>query len=415
MSGTYRIAFLGCKANQCDADAHARALESAGLRRAQDGKSADVCLVQTCAVTATAAAKSRQALRRLAARNPGARLVAAGCLVDAGDDTCGALAIPNAARGTLLERLGLRENGPPAGTGLFAGRGRAFLKVEDGCDARCAYCIVPHLRGPVASLPPARVREESARLAREGFGEIVLTGVHLGAYGRDRENAFELADAVEAALEGAPDARVRVSSVEPGEVTECVAGLVTSHPRVCPHLALPLQSGSSRVLARMRRRYTAGDFLAEVARLRARAPELALTTDVLVGFPGETEEDFAETLRVVREVAFSRVHAFPFSPRPGTEAFDARPRVPERVAGERRRRVAEEGARLAAEYARRFVGREVEVVVERSDGASGLGRSEHYLVTHLAGRVPPPGTRLAVRVARAELDALVAEPLETDA
>jgi tRNA A37 methylthiotransferase MiaB len=291
------------------------------------------------------------------------------------------------------------SNSPPS-------RDRAILKVQDGCPARCAYCIVPLVRPTLRSLPPPDAAAALARLVVDGRREVVLCGIHLGLYGVDLPGRPTLADLVERLLDAAGGARLRLSSLEPMELDSRLLALLAAHPdRLCPHLHLPLQSGDDGVLAAMGRPYRAAEFLETVARVRAALPRAAVTTDVLVGFPGETEAAFEGTVRVCRDAAFARLHVFPFSPRPGTRAEAMTPAVARKVIRDRCARLAAEGDALAAAYRRGLVGTDADVVIETplpDGGAEGV--SERYVRVRIATPLPAGGllrARLGVRLTAA--------------
>ena len=302
---------------------------------------------------------------------------------------------------------------PLAGITRFDGHQRAFLKVQDGCDAYCTYCLIPKLRPALRSKPVAEVVREAAQLVEAGHREIILTGVFLGAYGqatarRARSQAPPQLPALVAAVADVPGlARLRLSSLEPMDVTEQLLAVLRENPTCVPHLHLPLQSGSAAVLRRMNRQYQRDQYARMVAMVRAALDEPALTTDVIVGFPGETDADFADTVEMVEEAGFMKVHAFPFSPRPGTAAARRRDQfIPKPVVRERMQQLADVEARLAGEYRQRLVGRRERVLLEQpSAGAPGLGRgrADRYVMveTQPADRPLQAGELVEVRIAEA--------------
>ncbi len=435
---TFRIVSLGCKVNQYEGQCLAERLEAAGLRRAVEGEVADICLTNGCAVTAPAARKSLDAARLLMRGSPGARLVVAGCLVshlgreealrrsgadlalnqeeklawpevtaetqrarsERGEDGSGVatMSLRNETSSLFsassLRSLRLRGESSRSTEGItrFDGHSRAFLKVQDGCAAGCTYCVVPALRGRPRSRPLAAVAAEAARLAADGRREIVLCGTHLGWYGRDLDGRLELADAVEATLSAAPGARVRVSSLEAGELSPRLVALAGGEPRVCPHFHLPLQSGDDGVLRAMNRRCRAEEFLAAVEQLRGRLDLPAVSTDVMVGFPGEDAAAFDRTLEVCRRAGLSRLHVFRYSPRRGTPAAGLPGRVPVDEAGRRADEARALGRELAAAFASACVGRVEEVLAENATLA-GLpaGYTGRYVRTGF--RLPPGAER----------------------
>ena len=382
-SPTVRLFTLGCKVNQCDAEEIARALAARGYRVLGRGMSADVYVVNTCTVTGTADAKARKLIHLLAREHPEATLVVTGCLAQRAPEAMAALegvdaVVPNTQKASLPDVIAsLRPaSGGPAPRPETT-RGRAFVKLQDGCDHQCAYCAVPGARGEMRSKPFAEALAEMQCLADLGTPEVVLGGIRLGAYGRDSGEG-ELASFLRD-LRSRPIPRIRLSSIEPMDVTDAFLEEIADHPRLCHHLHLPLQSGDDGVLAAMGRTYTSAQFAALVARLRATWPDLGLSTDVLVGFPGEAEEAHRGTLDFVREQRFSRLHVFPYSPRPGTPAGD-RPDLPAATKQARAAEMLALADTLAEEAARAWVGRPVSVLFESRDGEGRLtGLTEQYL------------------------------------
>jgi threonylcarbamoyladenosine tRNA methylthiotransferase MtaB len=289
-----------------------------------------------------------------------------------------------------VERL---REAAPAPLRRFHGHTRAFLRVQDGCSQRCAYCVVPLARGPSRSLPLAEILRQARIFEEEGFREVVLTGIHLGAWGRDLSPPASLVDLLRA-LEKAGSFRIRLSSIEVTEVTGELLSWAANSEKFCPHFHVPLQSGDDRVLAAMGRPYTGEFYLSVLREIRARFPQAALGADVLVGLPGEDEEAFARTYRLIEESPLTYLHVFPYSPRPGTPAA-ARPRPSPEAVGERARALRELAARKKRAFARSQVGRILRVLVERREGGLWKGTSENYLAVYfdspedLRGRIVP--------------------------
>jgi threonylcarbamoyladenosine tRNA methylthiotransferase MtaB len=268
----------------------------------------------------------------------------------------------------------------------FSGHTRAMLKIQEGCQNFCSYCIIPYARGPERSRPMASVLDEAQRLAVAGYKEVVLTGIHLSSYGRDLEGHVDLADLMADLVTIDGLERIRLSSTEPTDVTDKLIALMAGEPRVCPHLHIPLQSGDDEVLRRMNRRYRTNDYRRLVERLRASVPDIAITTDIIVGFPGETEQQFDNIYRFVEEMAFSRLHIFRYSARQGTPAAKYADQVPKAVQEERSHVLKELGDRMAEKFHRAFIGRELSVLFEQrsEDGKSWVGYSGNYVrVRHL--------------------------------
>ncbi|MCX7819262.1 MAG: MiaB/RimO family radical SAM methylthiotransferase [Kiritimatiellae bacterium] len=413
---TYAVRVLGCKVNQCEAREIEREMERRGLRAAGGVEPADVVVVHGCAVTGAALAESRRCVAKHA-RGP-AVVIASGCaaallprsvhcdaVVPAGPGWSAALA-------RALDRLvrPAMAHGFAAAPRRFTGHARAFVKVQDGCDLGCSYCVVPALRGPPRDRPLPEIVQEVRRYAEAGHAEIVLSGVSIGLWGR--AGGGELADVVAAAA-GVPGVRrLRLSSLHPAEVTDRLLEVMRVHQNVAPHLHLPLQSGSDAVLHRMRRGYTVAEFLGAVRRVRAALDEPALTTDLIVGFPGETEEDFATTLNLCREVGFSRIHLFAFSPRPGTLAAAMADRLPAAVVRRRAEAARALARELAATWHRRWVGREVELLAERWEAMTGVARGHCARYCPIVARFErdPREGPVAVRVVAADESGLIAEP-----
>lgn len=410
---------LGCKVNQYETAALASLFARRGYRVVEDFEApADVYVVNTCTVTKTADQKSRQAIRRAVRRNPAAVVVVTGCYAQVNPEAVAGIPGVDVVVGTRgREKLvDLVEEAVSAGRRvvavedfparcefeelptLFSARTRAYLKIQEGCEDYCTYCLVPYARGPSRSRKPDAVLREARRLLDAGFKELVLTGIHIGRYGLDLEPPVGLAEIVARLLDLPELARLRLSSIEPGEVTPALVELMAAEPRLCPHLHIPLQSGDDAVLRRMGRRYTTADYRALVYFLCERLPEIALTTDVMVGFPGETEASFERTVVFVREIAFSGLHVFRFSPRPGTPAAGFPGPVPEPEKERRLKVLQKVGAELAHAFATRFLGRVVQVLVEgRNRENLWEGLSAHYLPVvfpaeeDLAGSVVPVG------------------------
>jgi threonylcarbamoyladenosine tRNA methylthiotransferase MtaB len=368
------LATLGCKVNQYETQHVKEILEANGYREARSGERADLCIINTCTVTNEADAQGRQLIRKLGREHPGAAIVVMGCYATREPETLARLpgvvkVIPDKIRlGEELRQFGVRRQ--PLGISRFDGHQRAFVKVQDGCLLHCTFCIIPQVRPTLRSRPMGEIVEEVARLVDQGYREIVLTGIHLGHYGIDLSRGkppeqwsrlWHLLDRL-GKLPG--DFRVRLSSLEAAEVRDDLVRALANNPRVCPHLHLCLQSGSDRVLAQMGRRYRSAGFLERCRRLRAALDQPAFSTDVIVGFPGESDADFEETCRVVREVGFVKIHVFPFSPRRGTPAAEMPDRVSSPVVAERRAHLAALEQELHEAYLRSLIGRKLQVLVE---------------------------------------------------
>lgn len=435
-----RVAFytLGCKVNQQETAAVEELFREHGYDVVGFQDEADVYVINTCTVTHLADRKSRQMIRRAVGRNPNAVVAVMGCYAQINPEEV--LSIPGVSvvvgtqgRAKIVELVEAAAQGEekinavrPIPVDAFfeelplpdnRSRTRAFLKVQDGCDQYCAYCIIPYARGPLRSLPPELVRERVERLLALGYREIVLTGIHTSAYGRDLPGGVTLAGLL-SELSGIPgEFRLRLSSVEPADVSEELLEAMASSGKICRHLHIPLQSGDDGVLRRMGRPYTASEYRALFEKASAKIPGLAVTTDVMVGFPGETEEEFENTYRFISSLPFRDLHVFKYSPRPGTAAAAMPSQVPPEVKERRSSCLLLLAERLARDFAKGFVGSVMTVLVERR--AAGRHRWEGLTDNYLrvvfscpesAGELK--GSFLDVRITGlGEGDLLVGEPL----
>jgi threonylcarbamoyladenosine tRNA methylthiotransferase MtaB len=428
-----KVAFftLGCKTNHYETDAMKIQFESAGFEIVSFRSRADVYVINTCTVTAEADRKSRQMLRRARHLNPDALVVAAGCQTAVRDLTAWAnLTLSNDQKKEAVEqvcgriskdRLSKPFNRPREKYGAiqtYAELGpvdrqsetRAYIKIEDGCDQRCSYCVIPHVRGPVRSREQTAILAEARLLADHGYREIVLTGIHLCSYGTDRglpshavmELALDLAN-----IKGIE--RIRLGSLDPSSVTKEFITLAAKNSRLCPHFHLSLQSGSDRILKKMNRRYLTKDFRQVVCQLRERFDDPGLTTDVIVGFPGETDDDFNQSLAFCREIGFSRTHVFRFSARDGTPAARLPGPVLPHVSSDRSRQMMSAAQACAKQYHQRQVGRLNRVLIEQKN-PDGLfeGYTETYVPVHvMMNKLVTPGSIIETRGVHAEADYLI--------
>lgn len=373
MRASFKTVTLGCKVNQYETEYVRQGLLRAGFREAESDQPADLCIVNTCTVTLESDYKSRKIIRALSRDNPRTAIIVMGCYATRAPDEVARLprvihVVTDKGRlGELVARLGGIE--APHGIAAFDRLHRPYVKVQDGCRMDCSYCIIPKVRPALASRPESEILEEIRRLVDQGHREIVLTGIHLGHYGVGRPDhdagAGGLAGLLRRILALEGEFRVRLSSLEAAEVTSELLDLMADRPdRVCPHLHIPLQSGSDAVLARMRRRDNARQFVARCEQIRGRLDEPALTTDVIVGFPGESDEDFEATCRVVRDVGFSKVHVFRFSAREGTPAASMPGQLAPPVKQRRAEILSQISRQLREEFCKRLLGRRLQVVAE---------------------------------------------------
>jgi len=378
---------LGCRLNEAELAAWTRALRAAGHQVVARPELAQVVVVNSCAVTSEAARKSRQLVSRAHRANPHARLVVTGCYAELSPDRVAALAgvdavIGNIDKDALAERLTRDFAGealpapvaaPPDERIDRRDRTRAFVKVQDGCRNHCTFCVVTIARGEERSRSIASVVSEVRQLVDQGYREVVLTGVHLGGYGHDLADGTDLAALARALLADTDVERLRLSSLEPWDLPPDFFA-VWEHPRLMPHLHLPLQSGCDETLRRMARRCSAAEFAALAASARDAIPDLTLTTDLIVGFPGETDGEWAQTMDLVRRVGFGHIHIFSYSPREGTRAARMPGHVPTPVKKARSRQMHELAAELKSAHLTRFLGQERPVLWE-----GDAGYTDNYL------------------------------------
>jgi threonylcarbamoyladenosine tRNA methylthiotransferase MtaB len=400
---TAALATLGCKVNQCESAYLEEQLLRANFQILSFTEKVDLYCINTCTVTSRAAMLSRQLARRAVRTNPGAQVAVLGCHCQIAADEISAIRGVTHILGTqektaLLDFISQTEGktspslhvrdvrslsvASPLTFSTFRHRTRAFLKVQDGCDSFCSYCIVPHTRGRSRSVPLASVLAQMKRFLDHGYREVVLTGVHLGQWGLDLEPQQGLGVLLHSILEHCPPPRLRLSSLEPGEITSDLLKLIATEPVLCPHLHMPLQSGSSAVLRRMNRQYPPALYRDLVLEAAHRIADLAVGADVLVGFPGETDEHFQETLRLLESLPLAYLHIFPFSPRPGTPAATMSHQTDPSKIKKRCRILKELDTNKRLQFLQRFIGETRPVLVEnRKDRASGLhcGFSDNYL------------------------------------
>jgi threonylcarbamoyladenosine tRNA methylthiotransferase MtaB len=415
-----RVSFqtLGCKVNAYDTAAMAEHLRAAGCEIVSADALADVVVVNTCTVTDAADAESRRLARRVRRLNPAARVIVTGCYAQTKPQEVAALDVVDHVIGTnrldellraaldatndtprvVVEDVRRAQNVRTFGARNFEGHTRAFLKVQEGCDLFCTFCIVPMARGRSRSLAPRQILREMEALAQAGFHEVVLTGVHLGGYGEDLEPRVDLTWLLEALIEQGIFRRIRLSSIDPHEVTERLLDVMAGSDDVCPHLHVPLQAGDDATLRRMRRRYDTGLAAERLAMIAERVPSVSIGTDLIAGFPGEDEASFERTLAFVAAAPLAYAHVFPYSVRSGTTAAKLPEQVPPAAIRHRARRLREITTRKAVAHRRRFDSTPAEVLVESTrDPASGSlrGYTRNYLRAQLDGPDAFKGRRVA--------------------
>ena len=397
---------LGCKVNQYETQAMERELLRRGHALVPFDGPADAYIINTCTVTAVSDKKCRNIIRRARKSAPEAVVAVCGCYAQTDPDAVAALGVDlvsgSAGRIAFLDQLEklLHAKGGqvidvdsalarrdferlPAGGG--AGRTRAMLKVEDGCTNFCTYCIIPYARGPVRSLPLEEAVEQAQKLAAEGYREVVLTGIEISSWGRDLEGGRSLIHLVEGVCAAAPGLRVRLGSLEPRTITEEFCRRAAALPNLCPHFHLSLQSGCDATLARMNRKYDTSRYYESVKLLREYFPDPGIATDLIAGSPGESAEEFAQTLAFVERCAFTSIHVFPYSRRPGTPAADMPGQVPREEKEERARRAIALGEALERRWLEGQTGRVLSVLFEEEKGGLWQGHAPSYALVRAQG------------------------------
>ena len=433
MTNVRTVAFmtLGCKVNQYETETMEGLFRQAGYRVVPFTESADVYIVNTCSVTMLGEKKSRQLVRRAQRQNEAALIAVTGCYAQLAPDVVGTLPgvrliVGTQDRGRIVELVEeaavrpdvLRDVGDIMAADtfedipLFAApeRTRAFLKIQEGCQNFCTFCIIPYTRGPLRSRALVSVRREAEKLVAAGFREIVLTGIHLGAYGRDLTGTVTLADAARTVLEIDGLQRLRLGSLESVELTPALFTLLRDDRRFARHLHLPLQAGSDAVLQEMHRFYDTAGYERLLARIREEVPGIAISTDIIVGFPGETEAMFQESLAFVRRQEFARVHVFPYSRRPATPAAARSDQVPHPVRRERVKMMQALADEMATDYHGKFIGTIVPVLFETQHEGVADGLTDTYIRVYTNGPVKV-GEITAMRLLRLYQDGLWGEPI----
>ncbi len=404
---TFYIEQFGCRATQADAAAIERQLRDRGFAAARESASADVVIVNTCTVTTAADAQAREAIRKVHARNPAARVIATGCYAQRAPEELVLHGPAKILTGNIFEQRALLAAPVIGGEGNHT---RPVVKIQDGCNSRCAYCVIPFVRGRSRSLEPEQVMEEIARLSAAGYREIVLSGINLGTFGRDLSPRVELMELLRRILEETSAQRLRISSIEPMDVTEELIALFGSSERMAQHFHMPLQSGCDRVLAAMHRRYRAEHYARRVELIRERLPDAAIGADVIAGFPGETDAEHAETVALIERLPFSYLHVFSYSRRPGTQAAELADQVAAPVVKNRARELRALGEKKAREFRRSQTGRELRVLTlrhEQEAAETTPALSSNYLRVGVRGKFAPNEW---VDVTVTEADGLIGKP-----
>ena len=404
---SFAIYTLGCKVNQEEGVALSNVFKEHGWNQVDFETPADVTVINTCTVTHLADRKSRQFIRRASRANPQGLVVATGCYAQVGKAEIAEIDGVDIIIGTndrhllfdyVMENLGKKQDSPKiyvtptnkidsfknmGNLNNDTKRERAFLKIEDGCSQFCSYCIIPYARGPVRSRPLSDIVTEAKELVAKGYGELVLTGIHTGAYGTDLKDGSNLAQVAKALAEINDLHRLRLGSIEPQEVTDELIEVVASHKNICPHFHIPLQAGSDQVIAAMNRHYTMDYYAELLQKIRKQIPNVAITTDLIVGFPGETDEQFADSLIRIKELQFADMHIFPYSPRKGTPAAAMKNQVDPQVKSERAKQMAELCDDMKTDFWQQQLGGKLEILTEQEMTLEGsvymTGHSPNYL------------------------------------
>lgn len=414
---------LGCKVNQYESEAIAELFAEKGYEIVGIDEEADVYVINTCTVTNFGDKKSRQLIRKVKRQNENAIVAVVGCYAQTAPKELMEIAGVNLVIGTkdraqiveMVEQYD-RANGvenhvsdimkervfEPLSIQKLANRTRAYLKIQDGCSQYCSYCIIPYARGPIRSREPQEVVAEVKRLAENGFKEVVLTGIHVASYGKDRRDT-SLLDILKQVHEVEGIERIRFSSIEPNVVTEEFAQTMAALPKVCDHFHLSLQSGCDKTLKEMNRKYDTEKYRQAAATLRKYLPKVALTTDIIVGFPGETEEDFRESYAFAEEIGFAKIHVFPYSPKRGTPAAARKDQLLNAVKAERSHTLIQLSDRMAADFLADAVGTDAEVLYERAVG-EGIyeGHTTNYMKVHGRSEVDLTNRICKTHITRAE-------------
>ena len=395
------IQSLGCKVNLYESEYITDQFQKAGYEIVPFQEIADVYIINTCSVTNTSDVKSRKVIHQAIRRNPDACIVAIGCFIEANHDyhEDGVdILLGNANKSNVLEYVErywqtkqkanyfvtpIPEKFDDMTMSTFLGRTRAFIKIQDGCENFCSYCIIPYVRGKCRSKNFQTVLEEIQNYVQHGYKEVVLTGIHTGNYGVDLGTDFAALLREIVKINGL--VRLRISSIEITELTDEVLQIIRDNDVIVDHLHIPLQAGSDKILRLMNRKYDLAYFKQKMEQIREIRPDISLTTDIIVGFPSETEEDFQDTLSFVREVQFSKVHVFPYSRRSGTVAADMAEQVPGDVKKDRVRRLLALSKELETEYMKKFIGKTLPVLMEVNRTDYSLGHTSNYLLVKVPG------------------------------
>ncbi|MCB1066886.1 MAG: tRNA (N(6)-L-threonylcarbamoyladenosine(37)-C(2))-methylthiotransferase MtaB [Simkania sp.] len=413
----YKVVTLGCRTNQYESQAYIDQLKASGYSEAAETESADVCIVNTCTVTASADKRSLYQIRKLAREHSPERLIVTGCMAERAADEIRAVegvtdVVPNQRKEALLDEVFPETNWPEFKIERFEAHTRAFVKIQDGCNSYCSYCVIPFVRGRSRSKTVYDILAEIEGLVENGYKEIVLTGINIGDFdGGTPENPVRLSTLVRLVdqIEGLE--RIRISSIDPDEVEDDLLDAVINGKKTCHSMHIVLQAGSNVTLKRMRRKYTRRDVLDATRRLQRASSDFTFTTDVIVGFPGETEEDFQETVDLIREIRFAKVHMFPYSDRPKTRASRMPNKVPQEVIDKRRQLLLKVADEVAYDLRQSYIGRTFDVLIE----SKNMGHTNHFLPVYIEEKGLRSNEMIQVECFANSVEGLIGKKVEAHA
>jgi threonylcarbamoyladenosine tRNA methylthiotransferase MtaB len=417
---TVKFFTLGCKVNQYETEQMRERFLEAGFKDARDLEEADTYVINTCTVTSAADRKSRYFIKLAGRRNHKAKIIVTGCYAELDSkEITGISGVTHIIRNQdklklpqLLDNKYAKAEGSGEGIRNFFGHTRAFLKVQDGCNNRCSYCKVPLVRGPSRSRPLEDIIREAEALAENGFQEITLCGICLGSYGIDLKPKITLLDILKALEEIAGVVRIRLSSIEAKDISQELIQIIAKSTKLCRHLHIPLQSGDNAILRRMNRPYQASDYLKLIRCIKKFVPEVAITTDVMVGFPTEKEANFKNTLSLVKKVSPAKVHIFPYSQRPGTLACILQDQVNMDAVGERVRRLTQMSYECSLSYKKRFLRKDMQVLIEgpyKEDPEYWQGHTDNYIRVLVRSKENLKNKFLSVKLIKITRDCVLAD------
>jgi len=416
----FKVVTLGCRTNQYESQAYQDQLGALGYTPASEGEEAEICIVNTCTVTESADSSSRHEIRQLARQNPGSKLVVTGCFAERQPEVVRQIegvthVVANQDKENLLAMVFPDQELPEFSIKRFEAHTRAFVKVQDGCNSFCTYCIIPYVRGRSRSRPISEIVKEVESLIANGFKEIVLTGINIGDFDGDQPEGTppdRLADLVRIVDQIPGIERLRISSIDPDEVDDDLLDAVVNGKHTSPSMHIVLQAGSNVILKRMNRKYTRQIFMETADRLRNAHPDFTFTTDIIVGFPGETDVDFEETLAVMREVKFAKVHMFPYSDRPRTKSALMPNKVPHDIIKARKQEVLRLSEQCSYELRNQYVGRTMTILTENGDKSHPgkiAGHTDNFLMVWIPDENITPNQLVEVKLVANTPDGLIGQ------